>query len=72
MERADIMRGTIIRARRELMGWSVRRLARETGLSHATLLAIEAGGNCRVASLRAIADALDIPRADRAALVGWV
>lgn len=67
----DEARGAMIRARREMRGWSRARLAEETGLVRKTIANVESGRDCRVSVLRAIADALEVPRADRAMLVGW-
>ena len=47
---------------RQRRGWSAAELARRAGIDARTLANVEAGANVTLATLTAIADALDLPQ----------
>src|SRR2546428_11774379 len=54
--------GTLVRARRTSMGWTLREIAERSGVSSRFLSDLEAGkGNISVARLADVARALDVP-----------
>jgi XRE family aerobic/anaerobic benzoate catabolism transcriptional regulator len=56
--------GTLVRARRTRMGWTLREVAERSGVSSRFLSDLEAGkGNISVARLADVASALDVPLA---------
>jgi transcriptional regulator with XRE-family HTH domain len=51
----------LVKAEREAAGLTQQALATTAGISMRTLARIEAGEDCNVSTLAALADALDIP-----------
>jgi transcriptional regulator with XRE-family HTH domain len=64
-------RGAMLRRRRELKNLTRTEVAERAGVNRRTIANVEAGRDCRVSVLRAIADVLEVPHADRGMLVGW-